>query len=286
MASNSGEEKLALSLISPYLAFFILITIYPVIYNVVLSLERRGVLTLVNYAEVLSDPNFPLILYNTFIWTIGSVTFQFLVGIGVALLLNENFPAKRLFTALIITVPWAMPDVVAGITWRWMYSDVYGVINDLMMKLGLISYPLPWLGDINLARIAVIIANIWKGFPISALIYLSALKTIPDELYEAAKIDGASAWVRFKDVTLPLLSPIIKTTVMLTVIWTVNYFPLIYVMTGGGPANATDTLVTYAYRISFKFTNFSVGAAWATFTFLLMLAFAVVYTKTLMGGRT
>jgi len=271
-------------LIAPYLIFFVLATIYPVSYNLFLSFRRGGAFTLANYADLVSDPTFPLILYNTLIWTVGSVVFQFIVGMGIALLLNEKFPGRRLFTALIITVPWAMPDVVAGISWRWMYSDVYGVINDILMKLRLISYPLPWLGDVNLARIAVIIANIWKGFPISALIYLSALKTVPDELYEAAKIDGASAWVRFKNVTLPLLGPIIKTTVMLTVIWTVNYFPLIYVMTGGGPANATDTLVTYAYRISFKFTNFSVGAAWATFTFLLMLAFAIVYTKTLMGG--
>ena len=284
MHSKHGEEKLAFMLIAPYLVFFALATIYPVSYNLFLSFRRGGTLTLTNYAELVSDPTFPLILYNTLIWTVGSVVFQFIVGMGVALLLNEKFPGRRLFTALIITVPWAMPDVVAGISWRWMYSDVYGVINDILMKLRLISYPLPWLGDVNLARIAVIIANIWKGFPISALIYLSALKTVPDELYEAAKIDGASAWVRFKNVTLPLLGPIIKTTVMLTVIWTVNYFPLIYVMTGGGPANATDTLVTYAYRISFKFTNFNVGAAWATFTFLLMLAFAIVYTKTLIGG--
>ncbi|RLE84180.1 MAG: sugar ABC transporter permease [Thermoprotei archaeon] len=280
-----SEQKYGFLLVLPYIFFLIIIIAYPVSYNILLSLMIDSKFSFENYIKIFNDPIFPVILYNTLIWTLGSVVFQLLIGLGIALLLNKDFKGKKILSVLIITVPWAMPDVVAGASWRWMYSDVYGVINDILYKLGIIKMRLPWLGDINLAKIAVIIANIWKGFPISALMYLSALQAVPTELYEAAIIDGASYWVRFKNITLPLIAPVIKTTVMLTVIWTVNYFPLIYVMTGGGPANSTDTLVTYAYRVSFKFIEFNLGAAWATLTFIIMIIFAAIYLKTVLRGH-
>jgi len=244
------------------------------VYNIPLSFHNGiGI-----YREIFKDEAFLQSWLNTVIWTVGSVTGQFFAGLGIALLLNSQERYMWLFRILLIIVPWSTPDIVAGVTWKWMYNDMYGVINDVLTRIHIIKDYIPWLGTSGMAKIALIIANIWKGYPISAIFYLAGLQTIDKQLYEAAEIDGANNWQKFRKITLPLLSPIIITTLMLTTIWTINYFPLIYIMTGGGPSGGTETLVTFIYKTSFKFLNLP-KAAMSNILFSVILIIAFIFLK-------
>lgn len=152
-----------------------------------------------------------------------------------------------------------------------MYNDLYGVLNDLLLKMGIIKAYIPWLASPNMAMTSVIIANIWKGFVLAAMFFLARLKGIPAYMYEVAEIDGANIFQRFFSVTLPQLRTVLISTLMLVIIWTINYFPLIYIMTGGGPGNGTETLVTYIYKISFRFLKYGDAAALSNILFLFIL---------------
>lgn len=276
------ERRFAHALSLPYLVFLMVLIGYPVVSNVVQSLLGAGGLTGANYQRVFAGGEFQQLSINTVIWTAGSVVGQLIVGLSLALLLNQPARGAGLWRALILVLPWATPDIVAAVAWKWMLNDMYGVMNDILVRLGVLDWYVPWLGEPKLARISVIVANIWKGFALSAMFYLAGLKTIPVELYEAAAVDGAGVLGRFRHVTLPALKPFLGTTLMLTTIWTINYFPLIYTMTGGGPAGATDTFVTYAYRLAFRFTDFARSSALSTLTFLIIFALALAYSTVLL----
>lgn len=273
-----GAQRLAYRLIVPYAAVLIVLMAYPIVYNVAHSLAGG----LDHYRSVLADGSFGRLSANTVIWVAGSVVLQLMVGLGLAMLLNLPLRGGALWRMAILVVPWATPDIVAAVAWQWMLNDMYGVFNDVLVRLGLLGTYLPWLGEPGLARWAVIIANTWKGFALSAMFYLAALQTVPVELHEAAFVDGAGIVQRFASVTWPHIRPVVATTVMMTVIWTFNYFPLIYTMTGGGPAGATDTYVTHAYRLAFRFTDFGRSSALSTLTFLMVLVFAVAYSSALL----
>jgi multiple sugar transport system permease protein len=166
-----------------------------------------------------------------------------------------------------------------------MYNGVYGVINDILFRLNLIHSGIPWLGDRILAKVAVVIANIWKGFPFSGLLYSAAWQTVPPELYEAAEIDGAGTVNKFGKITWPFLKPFMLTALVLATILTTNYFPLIYIMTGGGPGNATDTFVTYAYRVGFRFLKFNESATLSSFNFIFVLVISTFYIRLIFGQQ-
>lgn len=267
------SKKIALYFVLPYVIFVLGFAIFLLSYNLVISMQNGfGV-----YKEIFSDPLFRKSIVNTIIWTVGSVVGQFFVGLGIALLLNYQAKYIWIFRILLIVVPWAIPDLVAGVTWKWMYNDMYGVINDLLVRLHIVREYIPWLASPTLARLALIIANIWKGYPVSAVFYLATLQTIDKSLYEAAKIDGANSWQCFRKITLPMLSPVTVTVLMLTIIWTINYFPLIYVMTGGGPNGATDTLVTLIYRLSFKFLELNKAAAMSNILLIAVLIIVALF---------
>ncbi|MCX6806884.1 MAG: sugar ABC transporter permease [Candidatus Berkelbacteria bacterium] len=268
--------------IIPYIIFMLVLVIYPVAQNVLVSFQADNTWSIQNYRDVLSDPLFWVITVNTIIWTVSCVVLDLLVGLGLALLLNQNTKGKMIFRTIILVIPWATPDIVAAVAWKWMYNDMYGVLNDILMKLGIIREYLPWLAVPSLAKAAVIIANLWKGFAISTMFYLAALQTVPKELYEAASMDGANVWQRFTKVTIPVIRPYILTTVMLTIIWTINYFPLIFAMTSGGPSNATDTFVTHSYRMAFRFLDFSHSTVVSNINFIIVLTVAVIYVLSLI----
>ena len=282
---RSKETREAYFYIAPYLIVVLAFLAYLLLRNIAISVNGFHSPTLRNYWLTIKDPLFLTINFNTLIWVVGCVSLQLLFAGTIALLLNIEFKGNIFFRILILALPWATPDVVTAVSWKWMYNDMYGVINDILQKLGLIKFYLPWLGDSNLAKIAVIIANVWKGFAISGMIYLAGLKTIPREFYEAAEIDGASVWKKLIHVTLPSMRSIILTTVLLTVMWTFNYFPLIYIMTGGGPSNATDTVVTYSYRQAFWLLDFGRATALSTTAFIILLIVAIFYTRVLMKER-
>ena len=283
MITKSKNNSYIYWFILPYLVFLLILVVYPILENLIISFQNKsGVF--VNYAEILHDRIFLKVVFNSLLWTFSSVILQFFIGLGIALLLNQPIKGKAIFRTIMLVLPWATPDVVAGVAWKWMYNDMYGVFNDILVKIGLINNYLPWLGFPNLARAGVIIANVWKGFPLSAMFYLAALQTVPQSLYEAANIDGANAWQKFRHVTIPIIRPVIFTTIMLTTIWSINYFPLIYTMTGGGPANATDTFVTFAYKNAFKFLNFNRAAAIANISFVVVLIITIFYILFMFRG--
>jgi len=269
-------------MVLPYLLIVVLLFVYLIGSNIYSSFTtEEGTFTLQNYTSVFTDPVVGRSMINTVFWVIGSVLGQLLLGLLVALLLNESTKGQILFRSIILILPWATLDIVAGVMWKWMYNDMYGVLNDILVKLNMINDYIPWLATENMAMISVIIANIWKGFCLSGMFFLAGLQTIPPDLYEAAEIDGANSIKRFWRITIPQLKPVIMTTLMLTVIWTINYFPLIYIMTGGGPGYGTETVVTYIYKLGFRFLEFNKAAALSNILFIAIFAIAFVFLRSI-----
>lgn len=269
-------------MVLPYLLIIVLLFVYLIGSNIYSSFTtEEGAFTLQNYSSVFTDPVVGRSMINTVVWVIGSVLGQLLLGLLVALLLNESTKGQIIFRSIILILPWATLDIVAGVMWKWMYNDMYGVLNDVLVKMNIINDYIPWLATENMAMISVIIANIWKGFCLSGMFFLAGLQTIPPDLYEAAEIDGANSIKRFWRITIPQLKPVIMTTLMLTVIWTINYFPLIYIMTGGGPGYGTETVVTYIYKLGFRFLEFNKAAALSNILFVAIFAIAFVFLRSI-----
>ncbi|RNF33569.1 carbohydrate ABC transporter permease [Paracoccus methylarcula] len=234
-----------------------------------------GFVGLENYLDLWSDRKFWIALENTFVWTIGSISFQFLLGLGLALLLNTRFHGKRLIQSLVF-LPWAVPTFLSALAWAWLFNPTIGPLPHWLTAMGILGEPQNILGDPELAIWGPIVANIWFGIPFFAITLLAALQSIPAELYEAAEIDGASPWQRFTKITLPFLAPMIAITVMLRTIWIANFADLIFVMTGGGPANSTQILSTYIFTTAFKKLDFGYASAIAVALLILLLIYAAI----------
>lgn len=233
-----------------------------------------GWVGLENYQKLWSDRKFWLALENTFWWTFWSISFQFLLGLGLAMLLTTQFYGKKLFQALVF-LPWAVPTFLSALTWAWLFNPVIGPLPHWMASLGILSEPYNIMGDPNLAMWGPIVANIWFGVPFFAITLLAALQSIPSDMYEAAEIDGASAWQVFTKITLPFLAPMIAITVMLRTIWIANFADLIYVMTGGGPANSTQIVSSYIFTTAFRKLDFGYASAIAVALLFILLTYAV-----------
>jgi multiple sugar transport system permease protein len=217
-------------------------------------------------------------LGNTLWWTGGSLVFQFLLGLGLALLLNRQFGGRKLVQAVVF-LPWAVPTFLSGLTFAWLFNPVIGPLPHWLAALGILSEPYNILGNPSVALWGPIVANVWFGIPFFAITLLAALQAIPSELYEAAAIDGANAWQRFTKVTLPFLAPMIAITVLLRTIWISNFADLVVVMTGGGPANATQILPSYIFTTAYRKLDFGYASAIATALLLLLLLYALVLIR-------
>ncbi|MBV8567255.1 MAG: sugar ABC transporter permease [Methylobacteriaceae bacterium] len=271
--------------LSPALVMIALVLVVPVIIGIGYSLRkfsafRSEFVGLEQYQTMLSDPELRLALWNTVLWTAGSVFFQFFLGLGLALLLNRPFFGRRVVQALVF-LPWAVPTFLSGLTWAWLFNPVVGPVPHWLHAVGLMSEPRNILSDPATAMWGPIIANVWFGIPFFAITLLAALKSIPGELYEAAAIDGASAWQGFTKVTLPFLASTIAITVMLRTIWIATLADLIYVMTAGGPAGSTETVATYIYVTAFK----SLDKGYASAVASLLLVLLVLYAAGLLYMR-
>lgn len=233
-----------------------------------------------NFRAVFGDEVFWISLRHTLIWIGITVPAQLLLGLVTALLLNQSFPWRPLARALII-IPWALPSVVIALMWAWIYDSNYGVMNDFLLRLGIIQRSVPWLADPDTALGAIILTLTWQGFPFFAVMILAGLQAIPRSYYEAASIDGASTWRQFRHITLPGISGVLVTAVLLRVIWVANSFDVIFVMTGGGPGYATYTLPLYAFIKARTNLDFGYGSALAvTFTILLMIIVVIYLRRT------
>ena len=235
-----------------------------------------------NYVRLLEDPVFWLTLWNSIVWVFGSVGFQFVAGFAAALLLHQAFWGRALVRTLTL-LPWIIPGVVVGLIWEWLYQPNYGVINDLLLKAGWMQERVAWLSSPDLAMPAVVFTNVWRGIPFFAIMLLAGLQAIPGELYEAAHVDGAGVVSRFWHITLPLLRPIIVVATATRIIWTFNYADLIFVMTGGGPANATQITSTYTLMQAYSSLDFGYAGALSVVLLLVMLAFTAAYLRITRG---
>jgi len=235
-----------------------------------------------NYLRLIQDPVFWLTLQNSVVWVFGSVILQFVAGFAAALLLHQAFWGRGLVRTLTL-LPWIIPGVVVGLIWEWLYQPNYGVINDLLLKAGWMHDRVAWLSSPDLAMPAVIFTNVWRGIPFFAIMLLAGLQAIPDELYEAAHVDGAGVLRRFWHITLPLLRPIIVVATATRIIWTFNYADLIFVMTSGGPANATQITSTYTLLQAYSNLDFGYAGALSVVLLLVMLVFTAAYLRVTRG---
>ncbi|MFF5112146.1 carbohydrate ABC transporter permease [Streptosporangium sp. NPDC000509] len=232
-----------------------------------------------NYLDILSGGLFWDKLTWTVIWTVACVGLHYGLGLGLALLLNRKLRFRSAYRLMLI-LPWAIPPFVAAFIWRYLYNSDFGVINAMLKVTGLGA--VGWLDDPTTAKIAVIAVNVWVGVPFMMVALLGGLQSIPGELYEAAEVDGATPWQRFRHITVPGLRTVSSTIVLLGTIWTFNMFPLIFLITGGGPGSSTEILVTYAYREAFTgIRNYSGSAAWGVIILLLLVVMALVYRRAL-----
>ena len=251
-------------------------------YNVLIKPQEYRFIGLGNYGRLLGDDVFWLSLWNSAVWVGGSVSFQFLGGFAAALLLHQAFAGRSLVRTVTL-LPWVIPGVVVALVWEYVYQPNYGILNDLLFRLGWLHERVAWLSDPNLAMPAVIVTNIWRGVPFFAIMLLAGLQAIPDELYEAARVDGASVTQRFWHVTLPLLRPIIVVATATRIIWTFNYADLIFVMTSGGPANATQITSTYTLLQAYSNLDFGYAATLSVVLLLVMLTFTIAYLRVTRG---
>ena len=236
-----------------------------------------------NYKMLFSDPLFYTSLKNTIIWIVGIILFQFLLGFATALLLNKDFFLRGLARSLIL-VPWVTPSVITALMWRWMYDGNYGLINQILAKTGMIKQFIPFLADMNLALPSIMFALVWQGFPFFAIMLLAGLQAIPEQLYEAAEIDGASHVQRFWSITVPMLKPVILTTVLLRTIWVANSLDVILIMTGGGPGYSTYTLPVYSYVKAYKGMDFGYSSTIAVLLTILLMVIVTGYVRNILKG--
>ena len=268
--------------ILPFVIFCLILLLYPVVYSLALSFREATVETFVSgempfngltqYQAALADPIFWKALINTLLFAFFSILFQFTIGFLLALLFQANFPLKNFCLAALL-IPWVSPVLTAANIFKGLFNEV-GPINRIGQLIGL--GPFPWLSDPDYALPATIVTNIWIGFPFNFILLYAGMRSIPEDVYEAAKIDGASFWERVAYITMPMLKPVSVAVLMLGTIYTVKVFDVVWIMTGGGPANGTHLLSTYAYQVGFSVLNFGQAAAIATLLVVLVLLLNLV----------
>jgi len=270
----------------PLLIYLPVLFAYPLLYNSLIGFQHytmRSVITgaapfigLDNFAEVLRNPVTLLAIKNTAIFTGCSLALQYVIGILLALLFKRRFPLSGVFRGLML-LPWLLPSIATVTIWLWLFDALNGLINYLLIQLHLIAQPIPWLNSPTTAMASIITVNVWVGVPFNLVILYGGLQAISAELYEAARIDGASAWQRFWFVTMPLLRPVNAILLLLGLIYTLKQFDIIYILTNGGPGNATQVLSTWSYHLSFHDMHFGQGAAVGNIMLLIACAAAVRY---------
>ncbi len=270
--------------LAPSLALLCAVTVYPVLYVFWLSLHKKHLVFEVseflgfeNYAVLFRDERFWNAFKNTAYFTAASVSLELALGLGIAVLMNRAFRLKGLMRAVVL-IPWAVPTVVSARMWEWLYNTDFGLLNYLL------GVKVNWLGSTFWAINAAVFMDVWKTTPFVAIILMAGLQTIPEELYKAARVDGASPWATFRNVTLPLLKPVILVVLIFRTLDAFRVFDAIYVLTGGGPAQSTETLSIYAYKVLFQTLRFGYGSAISVMVFLCVAVISIIYIRLLSRG--
>ncbi|THF87210.1 sugar ABC transporter permease [Deinococcus sp. KSM4-11] len=277
--------RLSWGLLLPLLLVLIGVVGYPLLRTVYLSFTDASLNALGtrpqwigtrNYADALGNPDFHATLWHSAYFTLVSVTLEVIIGVAVALLLNQRFRGRTLARALLI-LPWAIPTIVNAVMWRWIYHPEYGALNALLTQWGLLGGYRSWLGEPGSALNMVILADVWKNYPLVALIALAALQGVSAEIYEAAALDGASPWARFWRITLPAIIGPLSVAVVLRTIEAFKVFDIVYVMTRGGPADATKTASFTVYQEAYTYLQAGSGAAYANLMVLVSAVLIALY---------
>lgn len=282
------DSEMAIILLTPVLSYLAIISYYPIVDTLWTSLHTGSALPtqeaefvgLDNYWYLVNSGSFWNALVVTMIYTFVSVPIEMVVGLGIAILINRKFRG-RYIAMVAILFPWALPTVINAEIWAWLFHSQYGVINDMLVRIGIIDSPFPFLAQQRSALGSMLFITIWKTTSFVALLCLAGLQAIPDELYEAARIDGASLWEQFWYITLPLLKPVLLVALIFRTLPAFQAFDLPYGLTGGGPGQSTTTLVLWAHNHTFNGLNFGEGAAAATFITTAAMVICLVYVVAL-----
>ena len=273
------ERRTGWMLIIPAMLVLAFVYAYPIARSFWLSLFTENLGTqlqpvfsgLNNYGRMFQDGRFWQTIANTMVFTISTLVLELILGMGIALVLNQAFKGRGAVRTIAI-IPWALPTALIATTWAWIFNDQFGVVNDILLRLGIIDTGINWLGNPAPAMISVIIADVWKTTSFVAILLLAGLQSISNDLYEAHSIDGASPWQSFRQITLPLLMPQILIASLFRFAQAFGIFDLIQVMTGGGPGGATETVSIYIYATVMRYLDFGYGAALVVVTFVLLVA--------------
>ena len=285
---RKSRQWAAWAFLAPVVVYLIAFYAYPLYRNLDLSLRHYTVRSFVqgdapfsglaNYRTVVADPTFGTALLHTVVFTLVSIAFQFAIGLALAIFFVQHFRLSATLRALFL-VPWLLPLIVSASTWSWMLNSDSGVVNTALGVVGI--PPINWLTSPTWALTSVIIANVWIGIPFNLVVLYSGLQAIPAEVNEAAALDGATPWQRFRLVTFPLLRPVSAITLLLGLIYTLKVFDLIWIMTKGGPTDSSTTFATWSYRLSFGnlLPEFGPGAAVGNLLIIMALVFGMIYIR-------
>lgn len=292
LARRIVEHRTDYLYILPALVVMLVVIAYPVYYTIELSFYntpptlqmRDKVWTgLDNYITVLSSSSFHSVTINTVIWTVFSTLFAFLLGLGAALTLHREFAGRGILRALLL-IPYVVSAVAASYVWKWLYHSDFGVIGALAVELGLTDQPINFLDNTTTVLPSLIVVNIWKEFSFAMVMLLAGMQTVPEQLLRAAQVDGANTWNRFWHVTLPHLKGVSVVTILLLMVANFNSFIIPWIMTGGGPAGASDIWITQIYTIAFGRTRYGLASAYSVLLFIIMMTLGYFYVKALTRG--
>jgi multiple sugar transport system permease protein len=282
------ESFQGVALLTPVVLLLLGLVLYPFCYAIWLGFTDKAVgspgrfVGLANFRYVLAWPQFSAALINTAVFTVSAVAIKFVLGMAVAVVLNQKIRGRNFFRAFLL-LPWVMPAFVVYLVWRWLYDPLSGLINYALLDLGLVSSPIAFLSQRSTAMASVVVAHVWRAFPFFAISFLAGMQTISQELYDSAQVDGASRWQQFRYITVPSLYHIIGVVLMLSTIWTANAFEPIYLLTGGGPSDATVVYTLLAYLMGM--VNLRLGEAAAVSTLFLPLLLGLILVVTALLQR-
>jgi multiple sugar transport system permease protein len=278
--------------VAPALLVMVLVIGYPFVYTIDLSFYETPPSSpnwypngINNYIQILSDQSFWAITLNTLYWAVGSTVLAFLIGLGAALVVQREFFGRGLVRGLLM-IPYVISYVAAAYVWRWLYHSDYGLISGVLYEWYIIDSPINFLDSTSMVMPSLIVANVWKEFPFAMIMLLAGLQTVPQQLLNAARVDGANAWNRFWHVTVPTLRGVIVITSILLFVGNLNSFVLVWIMTGGGPAGASQIWITQVYTLAFQSLQYGRASAYSVILFIVMLSLGYFYVRALTrGGR-
>jgi multiple sugar transport system permease protein len=287
---KNDKRTLAFLFLLPTIVVLVSVVVYPFVFAVLISLQSKRAgspgefIGFANFAELYNTDVFPLIVYNTLFYTFFAVAIKFLIGLTSALVLNQPRRLNYIYRTILF-VPWAVPTLIASLNWMWVYDEFSGMLNHLLLRLGLIDTTIAWLAEPHLAMWAVIAVVVWNGTPFYTMHFLAGLQAIPQEFYEAAEIDGASRLQQFRYITVPSMRHVFMITVMLSTIFTSTSIVVVHILTNGAPAYRTEILPNYAYGLAIETGRLGIGSAVNMVFFPLLVLFIIVMSRRLLASR-